>query len=184
MSQQGTASGGMTDRMSEAGDQAKEKVSEAAESAKHAARGGLRGQIGRRSGQAGQQLTATAADVRAVGDQLRERGNDGAARLADQAADRSERLASYLSDSDPDRILADVEDFARRQPWAVALGGLAVGFAASRMLKASSTRRSSARSQTAPPSGYDLPPIPEPVTEVPPATPAPVLEVNEDEPLR
>jgi hypothetical protein len=34
-----------------------------------------------------------------------------------------------------------VEDFARSKPWAVAAGGLALGFAASRFLKASSSRR-------------------------------------------
>jgi hypothetical protein len=34
-----------------------------------------------------------------------------------------------------------VEDFGRRQPWAVIAGGLALGFAASRFLKASSSRR-------------------------------------------
>jgi hypothetical protein len=34
-----------------------------------------------------------------------------------------------------------VEDFARRNPWAVAAGGLVLGLAASRMLKASSSQR-------------------------------------------
>ena len=73
--------------------------------------------------------------------QLREQGKDGPAKLADQAADRAQRVGSYLEDSDADRIIGDVEDFARRNPWAVALGGLALGFAASRVLRASSTDR-------------------------------------------
>ena len=47
----------------------------------------------------------------------------------------------WLEDSDGDQILGDVEDFARRNPWAVALGGLALGFAASRVLRASSGDR-------------------------------------------
>jgi hypothetical protein len=46
-----------------------------------------------------------------------------------------------MKESDADRILGDVEDFARSNPWAVAAAGLALGFVASRVLKASSTRR-------------------------------------------
>jgi hypothetical protein len=59
----------------------------------------------------------------------------------DQAADRAERLGGYLQNSDGDQILRDVEDFGRRNPWAVAAGGLLLGFAASRLLKASSSQR-------------------------------------------
>jgi hypothetical protein len=50
-------------------------------------------------------------------------------------------LGSYLERSDGDTILRDVEDFGRRQPWAVIAGGVVLGFAASRFLKASSSRR-------------------------------------------
>ena len=74
-------------------------------------------------------------------EQLREQGKEKPARLAEQAADRAERLGSYLKESDAERILGDVEDFARQRPWAVIAGGIAVGFAASRFLKASSTER-------------------------------------------
>jgi hypothetical protein len=38
-------------------------------------------------------------------------------------------------------MLDEVEDFARRQPWVVALGAAGVGFAAARFLKASSGDR-------------------------------------------
>ena len=50
-------------------------------------------------------------------------------------------VSRYLTDSDADRILGDVEDFGRRQPWAVIGGGVVLGLLASRFLKASSTRR-------------------------------------------
>jgi len=86
-----------------------------------------------------------ASDVRSVGQQLREQGKDQPAKLADQAADRAERLGNYLTGSDADRILGDVEDFGRRQPWAIIAGGVALGFAASRFLKASSSRRYESR---------------------------------------
>src|SRR4029077_1876953 len=79
--------------------------------------------------------------VRSIGDELRRQGKDQPAKLADQAAQHAESLGNYLQRSDGDTILGDLEDFARRQPWAVIAGGLALGFAASRFLKASSSRR-------------------------------------------
>jgi hypothetical protein len=50
-------------------------------------------------------------------------------------------MGSYLTESDADRLLNDIEDFGRRQPMAVVGIGIAVGFAASRFLKASSRKR-------------------------------------------
>ena len=79
--------------------------------------------------------------MRSVGDELRKQGKDQPAKLADQAADRAESLGGYLERSDGDTILSDLEDFGRRRPWAVIAGGLVLGFAASRFLKASSSRR-------------------------------------------
>ena len=88
--------------------------------------------------QAGAQMRQARGQAR---ERVREQGKDGPARMVDQVADRAERAGSWLTESDADRILGDVEDFARSNPWAVAAGGLALGFAASRMLKASSSRR-------------------------------------------
>src|SRR5918994_3020223 len=121
--------------------QAKEKVQETAQQAAGQARGQLRRQVDERSTQAGEQVNSTAADVRSVAQQLREQGKEQPAKIAEQAADRAERLGSYLTQSDGERILRDVEDFGRKQPWAVVFGGLAAGFLASRFLKASSSRR-------------------------------------------
>ena len=59
--------------------------------------------------------------------------------------ERVDLLGYYLSDSNADRILDDIENFARRQPWAVVFGGAALGFLASRFLKASSSRRYESR---------------------------------------
>jgi hypothetical protein len=141
MSQSTVADGGTAQQVQEkaqdAAGQAREKAQEGAERARE----GIRGQIDQRSTQAGQQVGTHASDIRSVADGLREQGKDGPAKLAEQAADRTERLGTWLEESDGDQILHEVEDFARRNPWAVALGGLAVGFAASRMLRASSTDR-------------------------------------------
>jgi hypothetical protein len=76
-----------------------------------------------------------------VSEELRNQGKEQPAKLAEQAAQRAESLGDYLKRSDGDTILRDVEDFGRRQPWTVIAGGLALGFAASRFVKASSTRR-------------------------------------------
>ena len=93
-----------------------------------------------------QQVSSTASDIRSVADQLRDQGKDQPAKLAEQAAQRAETLGDYLQRSDGDTILSDLEDFGRRQPWAVIAGGVALGFAASRFLKASSSRRYESRS--------------------------------------
>jgi hypothetical protein len=123
--------------MSDSTSQVEQKAQETAERTK----GQLRSQVEQRSTQAGESVTAAAKDVRSMGEQLRAQGKDGAAKVADQTAQRAEQLGGYLTESDAGRILADVEDVARRQPWAVVAGGLLAGFAASRFLKASSRKR-------------------------------------------
>jgi hypothetical protein len=105
------------------------------------ARGRLRDQVDQRSTQAGDQVQSAAQDVRSVAEQLRNQGKDTLARVAEQVADRAESFGTYLRDADGERLLGDVEGFARRQPWLVAAGGLALGLVASRFLKASSSRR-------------------------------------------
>jgi hypothetical protein len=128
--------------------QAKEQAKQQAERAKEQAlqAGGqakdrLREQVDQRSTQAGERVGSTAGDVRSVADELRKQGKDQPAKVAEQAADRIERVGGYLKESDADTILRDLEDFGRSKPWALALGGLAIGFAASRFLKASSRDR-------------------------------------------
>jgi hypothetical protein len=130
--------------------QAKEHAKEQAEQAKQQVRQAsgqakdkLREQVDQRSTEVGERVGSTAQDVRSVADELRKQGKDQPAKLAAQTADRVERVGGYLKESDADRILRDVEDVGREKPWAVALGGLALGFAASRFLKASSTQRHS-----------------------------------------
>jgi len=79
--------------------------------------------------------------VRSVAEELRRQGKDTPARLVEQAAGQADRMADYLKGASGERLLRDVEDLARGKPWAVAAGGLVLGFAASRLLKASSSRR-------------------------------------------
>jgi len=124
-----------------AAQQAKDKAQEAAGQARR----GIREQVDARSTDAGERVHGLAGDVRSVGEELRRQGKDQPARLAEQAAQRAESLGDYLKRSDGDTILNDIEDFGRRRPWAAIAGGLALGLAASRFLKASSSRRYESR---------------------------------------
>jgi ElaB/YqjD/DUF883 family membrane-anchored ribosome-binding protein len=125
------------DKAREVAGQAQERAQEAAGQAKDR----IREQVDQRSTQAGEQVSGAAGDVRNVADELRKQGRDGPARYAERAADQAERLGGYLTKSDGDTILRDAEDFGRRRPWAVVAGAFAIGFAASRLLKASSSER-------------------------------------------
>ena len=125
-------------------DQVKEKAQVAQDKARGAmgqARGRISDQVDQRSTEAGERIAGTASDVRSIADELRSQGKDAPANLAEQVAGQADRVGDYLKGASGDRILRDVEDFARRQPMLVAAAGLALGFAASRFLKASSSRR-------------------------------------------
>jgi hypothetical protein len=131
------ASGGGQKKGQEVAGQAQEKAQEAASQAKSKARE----QLDQRSTQAGEKVSSTAGDLRSISEELRKQGKETPAKLADNAAQRVEKLGGYLKDSDSDRMVRDLEDLGRKQPLAVMLGGVAVGFALSRFLKASSSKR-------------------------------------------
>jgi ElaB/YqjD/DUF883 family membrane-anchored ribosome-binding protein len=148
-------------------EQAKEKAQAAAVQAKDKAGSQLRSQVDQRSTDAGHRVSGLASDVRAVSESLREQGRDQPAKLVEQAADRANRLGGYLKQSDADRILGDVEDFGRRQPWVVIAGGVAIGLVASRFLKASSIERYEKRTSIQP--REPVAPAPPAVAPTPPA---------------
>jgi hypothetical protein len=184
--QPGQGADGVQDKAREAAGQVQEKAQEAAGQAK----GRVREQVDQRSTTAGEQVHGVAQDARSVAEELRNKGKDQPAKYAEQAADRVERLGSYLKDSDADTILGDVEDFARRQPMAVLAGGLALGFAASRLLKASSAKRYEASGAGGRGfsgegqvgngrAGYGTPPLPGgPGVEAPTAPPVPTAPAD------
>jgi hypothetical protein len=131
------------EKAQEVAGQAQEKAQEAAGQAQDR----LREQVDQRSTQAGEKVSGAAEDLRSVSAELRNQGKETPAKLADQGAERIERMGSYLSESDADTLLSDIEDFGRRQPLAVLAGGLVVGMAAARFLKASSGSRYRSRFQ-------------------------------------
>ena len=133
--------GGTTEQARDKAQQATEQAREAAQQATEQARGRVQQELDTRSTKVGEQIGSTADDLRTVGKELRNQGQETPAKVAEQVAERAERVAGYLRDADGNKILSDVEGFARRQPWAVVAGGLLAGFAASRFLEASSSER-------------------------------------------
>jgi ElaB/YqjD/DUF883 family membrane-anchored ribosome-binding protein len=140
----------------EAAEQAQEKAQQAAGQMQDK----LREQLDQRSSQAATQITEQASDLRSVGESLRQEGKEGPAKAADQLAQYAEKVGGYLREKDSHALLADAEDFGRRQPWAIATGGIVLGFAVSRFLKASSSERYHRRTVPRPNGVYPTPATP------------------------
>jgi len=154
-----------------AADQARAKTQEASAQA----RDRVRDQVDRRSTQAGEQAGSTAQALRQASQRLREDGNEPVAKGMEQVAQRVDSAGSWLRDADGDRILRDVEDFGRRNPLAVVAGGVALGFAVSRLLKASSRSRYEDSRQGWTGNGHPARPVTPPLGTTPSTTP-PVAE--------
>jgi hypothetical protein len=83
------------------------------------------------------QARTIAEAMRQMSSKLSQDGQDQAAWVTDSLAERIQGLAEYLDRADGERLVHDVQDMARRNPWAFAAAGLLAGFAASRFVKAS-----------------------------------------------
>lgn len=105
--------------------QLKEKVTEQVET-----------RLSDQKGRAAETVSTVADTLRTSSQQLSDSGQDGVSRYIERAADQAERLASYLDSTEVTEVVDRVEDFARRQPAAFMAGAFAVGFLASRFLKA------------------------------------------------
>ena len=130
-----------TGQVQEKVQQVADRVGEQAQRARGQAKGRVVQELDKRSSQVGDQINSTAEDVRTTAQELRRIGKDRPAQLAEQAAERMERVGGYLTHSGGQRLLNDIESFSRRQPWVVIAGGVALGLIASRFLKASSSER-------------------------------------------
>ena len=132
-------------QVQEAASTAQEKAVELKEQGKSK----LGEKLDQRTNEAGVQARKMAQALRRSGEQLSNEGNgQQAAELAENAADRIERLGGYLERTSGEELVRDVEDFARRRPWMIAGMGLVAGLAASRFLKASAERRYGGSAQT------------------------------------
>ena len=172
----GSATEQAQQKVQDVGRQAQQQAQQAAGQAKDR----VRGQVDRRSTQVGEQIATQASDIRTVAEGLREQGKDKPAQLAERAAQHTERVGAYLKESDSDRILGDAENFARQRPWAVVAGGIALGMAASRFLKASSAGRYGQSAGQLPPGGAPAPMAPDPRVSAQAAHPAAVDPALDD----
>jgi ElaB/YqjD/DUF883 family membrane-anchored ribosome-binding protein len=141
----GGSRGGAATQVKEQGgelvSQAQQQVQEKAHELRGEASTRFREQVDQRSTQAGQETRAIGQALRRSSQQLRTEGKDTPARVVEQVAERADRLGGYLESADANRLLRDVEDFARSRPWLTGAAAAAAGFLASRFLKASSSRR-------------------------------------------
>jgi hypothetical protein len=71
------------------------------------------------------------------GQQLRDRNQQNVSRYVDQLADRVQRAASYLQNTDVSEIVDSTEQFARRRPALFLGGAFALGLLGARFLKSS-----------------------------------------------
>lgn len=108
---------------------------------KDRARGAIVDQIDRRSTDLGNTVNEHVTNLRSMGGTLRDQGQNSTANLIDAAADRLGSISTYLQQTDGDRIVHDVESFARKQAVLTGAIGLIGGFIAARVLKASASER-------------------------------------------
>ncbi len=162
---------GKAEQAREAGGQAREKVAEVAGPAKEKARevaGEAKGharaaaeqaksqaaaQVDERSTQLGQQIGSQGEALDGVAGELRRQGKDGQAQVAEQAAERVKKAGDYLEQADGQSLVETASKLARDNPAAAAAVGAAAGFAAGRVLKASSPDDPGSPSGSTPASG-------------------------------
>jgi len=133
------SSEGAASKVQEVAEQAKEQVLETVGEVKGRGLEQVRSQLDTQSTNVAERIAPVAEAVRKAGQHLHGEGNRAGAKGAEQVATWVDRLAVYLRDARSDRILADVEAFARRRPWATGAIGATFGFVGARFLKASST---------------------------------------------
>lgn len=150
-------------------EQARSQLQEMTGKARSEASSGLESQLDQRSTQVGEQIQSIGEAFGRAGQQMKEQGNDRPAQLADQLASRVRGLGDYLERTDGRTILRDAEEFGRRQPWVVAVGGLVAGLFASRVIKASSTNGSTGQRSTSAGSGGAEQSAPTKTSELTPA---------------
>ena len=131
----------MSEQLKERVDEGAQQIQQKASEAKVKTREQLRQRVDSRSTQAGEQMTKTGSALRQPAQQLRGEQQEQPARILEGVAERTDRLGRYLTETDGDRMLRDVERMARQRPWLVAGGGMVLGFLAARFTKASSSRR-------------------------------------------
>lgn len=139
---------GMTDFATQNNDgagEAKGRAREVMEQAKERAGERIESRLVDSKSRAADTLSGVASTLLSSSQQLRDQNHAGASRAIERAAEGVERFADYLQQTDVDDVVEQVHEFARRQPAAFIGGAFALGFIASRFLKASEGGRRTLR---------------------------------------
>ena len=142
----GSETGQVQGTAREQAEELKDTVRESSTQLSSTARGWLEQEADQRTTAIGSQARTIADAMRDTSSRLNDEGQSQASRTTGMLADRVDQVANYLEQTDGQRLVSDVQDAARRNPWAFAAAGLIAGFAASRFMKASRTSQSSMRS--------------------------------------
>jgi len=126
-------------------DQAKDTVGQVADQAKQQATSQVESQKQRTV----DALVSVAQAVRQTSQQLHEQDQGAVGGYVGQAAERLETLTEYLRTRDVPALLADTQDFARRQPGLFLTSAVALGFIGARFLKSSGQRAMTQRAASA-----------------------------------
>ena len=146
-----TSTGGLTNQaQAKAGqvmDQAQGAAGQVAAQAKQQATSQLESQKER----AVDTLVTVAQALRQTGEQLQQQEQGAVGGYVEQAAERVERMTNYLRAREVPDLIADTQDFARRQPGLFVTGALVLGFLGARFLMSSGRRAA----QQSSPRSYD-----------------------------
>jgi hypothetical protein len=118
-------------------DQAKQKAQEISSQVQEKATQRVESGLARGKTQAAETLNALTQSLLISGQQLRDRNQQSVSRYVDQLADKTQRLSTYLQNTDVSEIVDRTEDFARRQPALFLGGAFALGLLGARFLKSS-----------------------------------------------
>jgi hypothetical protein len=97
----------------------------------------VRKRIEKRTHSAGARISQVAKLLRSSIRDVRSRDSSIAGDVVESIAQRLDAVGHYLSVSDTDRLLADVESLARRDPLTFTVTGFLLGFSTARFLRAS-----------------------------------------------
>jgi len=143
-SDMGSAADELRSTADEIVDAAKEKASELKQevhAATEQAKEQVRSAATHQKDAAARQMDGFAHALMAASDDLRGRGQEFAAEYVREAASGLERASDAVRERDLDEIIANVEDFARRQPVAFLGGAVVAGFGIARLMRSSADRR-------------------------------------------
>jgi hypothetical protein len=111
-----------------------------------AIRDGAKSQLAKQKVRATESLSSISTAARATTRHLRDEGQEGVARVVEQAVDRVDTWARSLEQTEIEDIVSGVNTFARRQPTLFLATAFGLGIVAARFFKSSASsgvRRSS-----------------------------------------